>query len=210
MAYSDGLDDLTDGQLRELALDMGLTSDVDMSRREMIELLRSYGAISPYARQKPRRRKAKEDEEEPPAEYYQNREREEIQETVDAYTDEYPGEPMNAWLVTLDNGGEMMVYATDRAVDDLRMDHTVTPAHDDMMVSVDETPTYNSMFEPSPRAQQSQRRRPRLPRRRIGQHAEPEPTASIEEQRLKLPRYRGAPPGGGSVSHLPRHRRREE
>jgi hypothetical protein len=187
-------------------------------RAGQLELLRSYGAISPYARKGRRRDKRKFPEEisgEQNEYDMEEGDRRHVDEIAETAYEEYPESPLNQWVVTLRSGSQMFAYTNDRGADEISAEgFPVRRVDDDTMVSLanvtdearSDTPIFNSLQSPSTL---ESKRRPRLPRRRMGQHTAGEPVADLGQQRRKLPRSSVPPPGGGSVSPLPRHRRRE-
>ncbi len=203
MSYSDGLDDLPDEQLQELAQSMGV--DVVDDRAMQIELLRSRGAISPYAR-KGRRRDKKQPPEVDQSEYDREEDDRRRVDVIaeDAY-EEYPESPVAQWIVTLKSGNQMFAYTNDKGADEISEEgFPVRRVDDDTMVNVDaDTPVFNSLQSPGT---PEPKRRPRLPRRRIGKHTTGEPVADLNQQRTAHMPSTGV--GDGTVSHLPRHRQR--
>jgi len=212
--FNDGLDELSDDQLKELMFSSGLITpgqdDRLDNRMAMVSALRQARIRSPYASTGGTKESSKNQDmvETPPTGTDDERELADLQETVEAYREDYPDDEIERWTITLESGNQTLIYAPNRAAEDLALDHDIRRVDDLTQLSDD---TDLAIYQETLNQPTAERRpAPRLPRRRIGKHEQPAPVADIGAQRGKLPpRSTIPPPGGGEVVHLPRHRRRD-
>lgn len=212
MPRGDGLDELNDTDLRDLAMEFEvnnvpyLRQDGTLppgERERLIQVLRfDKGAFSPYVRKNFRRASDQAMVEEPDPAMFEEpwtedkQEQFEIQETIDAYYDDDPNPAgrVGMYRVTLRSGNQIVVYATPEAVDDIAMDHTIVRVDDNDVITFPATSTkyteeelYRKPTQPSTHAtstRQGRPRRARLPDRRIGKHQAGD-VVDLGEQRRK-------------------------
>lgn len=233
---NDGLDDLNDEQIKDLAIQHGVGPGstkylrIPLSvgdRRRLIEGLRRMGAISPYATDERTAFGRNKADDEPPAEFEgvgvpstDADEQSDIAGIVDDYDRMRQGnEEIGMFQVRLSSGNEIVIYSIVDAIPEIEAEgFTVQRIDDDTMVTVDpfdptmSTGARQAQAAAGSRRPQERQRAPRLPRRRIGKHQQAD-VRSLDAQRLTTdPSTPPSMPFGyesPTVSRLPKHRRRD-
>jgi hypothetical protein len=211
--FSDGLGGLSHEALHALAVDNGIPNVNSLSKEQLIYELRQRGIRSPYSRPGSNESSTNEAPDGFDSFNVDENERDELQQTMEAYHEDTPDAPVKKWLVTLSSGAQVFLYGTDEGADDIAMDHTIVNADtvdDNTPVSIQSTtPTYESMFtQPTPVEQPSKKRRPRLTGRR-GRHAAIEEPVDLESRRRESFDWFRTPTEQAEILNFPRHRRRD-